>query len=157
MKLIRRSSKLAVLIRLTTWLHGQVHVNRYSKIFGRLRDADCRVSNSKRVRRRYRVCNPWCRYDQCFRLVIVDVMDALLHGLNEFINLLWRGRFLRLSVICKRMMKDRVAVLNVRERCGIQVYATFHEYRGRHWMRSEIITDTSFSQFDTFVFFSVYC
>ena len=47
-------------------------------------------------------------------------MDALLHGLNEFINLLWRGRFLHLSVISKRMMKDRVAVDNIRERCGIE-------------------------------------
>ena len=47
-------------------------------------------------------------------------MYALLHGLNEFINLLRRGRFLQLSVISKRMMKDRVAVNNIRERCGIQ-------------------------------------
>ena len=47
-------------------------------------------------------------------------MDALLHGLNEFINLLWRGRFLQLSVISKRVMKDRVAVHKIRERCGIQ-------------------------------------
>ena len=50
----------------------------------------------------------------------LHVMDALLHGLNELINLLWRGRFLQLSVISKRMMKDRVAVHNIRERCGIQ-------------------------------------
>ena len=27
--------------------HGQVHVKRYSKIFSWLREADCRVSNSK--------------------------------------------------------------------------------------------------------------
>ena len=47
-------------------------------------------------------------------------MDALLHGLNEFINLLWRGRFLQLSVISKRVMKDRVAAYEIRERCGIQ-------------------------------------
>ena len=48
-------------------------------------------------------------------------MDAaLLHGLNEFINLLWRGRFLQLSVISRRVMKDRVAVHDIRERCGIQ-------------------------------------
>ena len=38
-------------------------------------------------------------------------MYALLHGLNEFINLLWRGRFLQLSVISRRVMKDRVAVM----------------------------------------------
>ena len=37
-------------------------------------------------------------------------MDALLHGLNEFIHLLWRGRFLQVSVISKRMVIDRVAV-----------------------------------------------
>ena len=47
-------------------------------------------------------------------------MYALLHGLNEFINLLWKGRFLQLNVISKRMLKDRVAVHNIRERCGIQ-------------------------------------
>ena len=49
-----------------------------------------------------------------------NVIDALLHGLNEFINLLWKGRFLQLNVISKRMLKDRVAVHNIRERCGIQ-------------------------------------
>ena len=47
-------------------------------------------------------------------------MDALLHELNEFINLLWRGIFLQLSVISNRVMKDRLAVHNIRERCGIQ-------------------------------------
>ena len=47
-------------------------------------------------------------------------MDALLHGMNEFINLLWRGRFLRLSVISKRVMKGRVAAYNIREKCGLQ-------------------------------------
>ena len=40
-------------------------------------------------------------------------MDTLLHGLNEFINLLWRGRFLQVSVISKRMMKDKVVVHNI--------------------------------------------
>ena len=50
----------------------------------------------------------------------LNIMDALLHGLNEFINLLWRGRFLQLSVTSKTMKKDRVAVHNIRERCGIQ-------------------------------------
>ena len=47
-------------------------------------------------------------------------MDALLHGLNEFIHLLWRGRFLQVSVISKNVMKDGVPVHNIRERCGIQ-------------------------------------
>ena len=52
------------------------------------READCRISNSKRVGKRYRVLNPRCRFDQCFRLAIVkfqfvgghprlNVMDAL--------------------------------------------------------------------------------
>ena len=50
----------------------------------------------------------------------LNVMDTLLHGLNEFINLLWRGRFLQLSVTSKTMKKDRVAVHNIRGRCGIQ-------------------------------------
>ena len=110
--------------------HGQVHIKRYPKVFDWLREADCQVSNSKRVRKRYRVWNLWCRYDQCFHLVIkfhfvvghprLNVMDALLHGLNEFINLLWRGRFLQLSVISKRMMKDRVVVHNIREGCSTQ-------------------------------------
>ena len=47
-------------------------------------------------------------------------MDALLHGLNEFISLLWRGRFLQLSVISKRMVKNRVAFHNIREGCSMQ-------------------------------------
>ena len=47
-------------------------------------------------------------------------MEALLRGLNEFISLLWTGRFLELSDISKRMVKDRVDVHNIRERCGIQ-------------------------------------
>ena len=42
-------------------------------------------------------------------------MDILLHGLNEFINLLWTGRFLQLNVVSKRITKDRVAVYYLRE------------------------------------------
>ena len=35
--------------------YGQVHVKRYSKIFGSLIEADCRVSNNERVRKGHRV------------------------------------------------------------------------------------------------------
>ena len=45
--------------------------------------------------------------------------DALLYELNEFINLLWRDRFLQ-QLSEKRVMKGRVAVYNIRERCSIQ-------------------------------------
>ena len=47
-------------------------------------------------------------------------MDALLHGQKELIHLLWRGRFLKLSVISKRMVKKRVAVDHIREGCGLE-------------------------------------
>ena len=81
-------------------------------------------------------------------------MDALLHGLNEFINLLWRGRFLHLSVISKRMMKDRVAVNNIRERCGIQNEENRSHYRSQwdsaadgHWGRATVVYSYSLSSF----------
>ena len=121
------------------------------------READCRISNSKRVGKRYRVLNPRCRFDQCFRLAIVkfqfvgghprlNVMDALLHELNEFINLLWRGIFLQLSVISNRVMKDRLAVHNIRERCGIQNEENRSQDRSLwdfatdgHWGRATVV------------------
>ena len=46
--------------------------------------------------------------------------DVFLHGLNEFINLLLRGRFLQLIVISKRMVTDRVLVCEFRDRCDEQ-------------------------------------
>ena len=74
-------------------------------------------------------------------------MDAaLLHGLNEFINLLWRGRFLQLNVISKRVMKDRVAFHNIRERCGIQNEENRSQDRSLwdsatdgHWGRATVV------------------
>ena len=81
-----------------------------------------------------------------------NVMDALLHGLNEFINLLWRGRFLQLSVISKRMMKDRVAVDNIRERCGIlneenrsQDRSPWDSAADGHWARAAVVFSCSLS------------
>ena len=41
-----------------------------------------------------------------------------MHGLNEFINMLWRGRFLHLSVTSKKMIKDRLAVHNITSERG---------------------------------------
>ena len=81
-----------------------------------------------------------------------NVMDALLHGLNEFINLLWRGRFLQLSVISKRVMKDRVAVHNIRERCGTQNEENRSHDRSLwdsaadgHWGRATVVYSYSLS------------
>ena len=65
-----------------------------------------------------------------FEILVADMISASV--LSQFVVghpwfyvmtavlLFWRGRFLQLSVISKRMMKDRVAVNNIRERCGIQ-------------------------------------
>ena len=79
-------------------------------------------------------------------------MDALLHGLNEFSNQLWRGRFLQLSVSGKRMMKDRVAVHNIRERCGIQNEKIRSQDRSPwdsaadgHWGRATVVYSYSLS------------
>ena len=79
-------------------------------------------------------------------------MNALLHGLNEFINLLWRGRFLQLSVISKRTMKDRVAVHNIRERCCIQNEENRFQDRSLwnsatdgHWGRATVVYSYSLS------------
>ena len=79
-------------------------------------------------------------------------MEALLHGLNDFINLLWRGRFLQLSFISKRMMKDRVAVNNIRERCGIQIEKNRSQDRSlwesaadSHWGRATVVYSYSLS------------
>ena len=79
-------------------------------------------------------------------------MGALLHGLNEFINLLWRGRFLQLSVISKRVMKDRVAFHNIRERCGIeneenrsQDGSLWDSAADGHWGRATVVYSYSFS------------
>ena len=79
-------------------------------------------------------------------------MDALLHGLNEFINLFCTGRFLQLSVISKRMMKDRVAVHNIRERCGIQNEenrsldrSLWDSTADGHWGRATVVYSYSLS------------
>ena len=79
-------------------------------------------------------------------------MGALLHGQNEFINLLWRGRFLQLSVISKRVMTDRVAAYEIRERCGIQNEENRSQDRSMwdsaadgHWGRATVVYSYSLS------------
>ena len=79
-------------------------------------------------------------------------MDALLRGLNEFINLLWRGRFLRLSVISKRVMKDRVVVNNIRESGVLQNEENRSQDRSLwdsaaegHWGRATVVYSYSLS------------
>ena len=79
-------------------------------------------------------------------------MGALLHGQNEFINLLWRGRFLQLNVISKRVMKDRVAFHNIRERCGIeneenrsQDGSLWDSAADGHWGRATVVYNYSLS------------
>ena len=76
----------------------------------------------------------------------LNVMDALLHGLNEFIHLLWRGRFLQVSVISKNVMTDGVPVHNIRERCGIQNEENRSQDRSLwdsatdgHWGRATVV------------------
>ena len=80
-------------------------------------------------------------------------MDVLLHGLNEFINLLWRGRFLQLSAVSKKkVIKDRVAVHNIRERCGIlneenrsQDRSPWDSAADGHWGRATVVYSYSLS------------
>ena len=79
-------------------------------------------------------------------------MDALLHGLNEFINLLLRGRFLQLSVISKRVMMDRVAVHNIRDSGVLQNEENRSQDRSLwdsaadgHWGRATVVYSYSLS------------
>ena len=76
----------------------------------------------------------------------LNVWDALLQGPNEFTNLSWRGRFLQLSVISNRLVKERVAFHNIRERCGIQNEKNRSQDRSLwdstcdgHWDRATVV------------------
>ena len=77
-----------------------------------------------------------------------------MHGLNESIDLLWRGRFLQLSIISKSVMKNRVAVHNIRERCGTQNEENRSHDRSLwdsaadgHWGRATVVYSYSLSSF----------
>ena len=107
--------------------HTEVHANSHPKIFGWLRQADCRISNNKSQKEVHSLkslvqmisASASCHLvSVCCGSSTTKVMDSLLHGLNNFINLLGRGRFLQLSVISKRMVQDTVAVYSIRDRCS---------------------------------------
>ena len=111
--------------------HGQVHVKRYPKISSWVRKRTVEFPTMTESRRGIEfeilaadMISVSVLSSLSFSFVAghprLDVIDALLHGLNEYINLLWRGRSVQLSVTSKRMMTERVAVPNIREMCGSQ-------------------------------------